>query len=224
MRATVRSEVTDVAIRLSTTPLLPGIGTLRDLRRAHSPGSRSVRVAPHCAEADISAQHIAAARGPGMDEAGFLMMSHWPNPPNWPARPSRSSPTAPTASTSPAPGAASPCTACATVCAPVANSSTGHRTRDPRPPQPGPRRRQNRRRRRERGDALGRSLAGQGRRRQLPAGSVHHGRRPDGPEARLRPVPTSPLRAWSWSAARLGSTSRSDLSRASPEDGAVLIG
>jgi 4-hydroxy 2-oxovalerate aldolase len=32
-----------------------------------------------------------------------------------------------------------------------------------RPPQPGPRRRQHRRRRRERGDALGRSLAGQGR-------------------------------------------------------------
>jgi 4-hydroxy 2-oxovalerate aldolase len=53
--------VTDVAIRLSTTPLLPGIGPLHDLRRAHSPGSRSVRVA-HCAEADISAQHIAAAR------------------------------------------------------------------------------------------------------------------------------------------------------------------
>jgi 4-hydroxy 2-oxovalerate aldolase len=80
--------VTDVAIRLSTTPLLPGIGTLRGLRRAHSPGSRSVRVASRCAEADISAQHIAAARGLGMDVAGFLMMSHWPNPPNWPARPS----------------------------------------------------------------------------------------------------------------------------------------
>jgi 4-hydroxy 2-oxovalerate aldolase len=88
MRATVHAEVTEVAIRLSTTPLPPGIGTLHDLRRAHSPGIRSVRVAPHCTEADISAQHIDAARGLGMDVAGFLMMSHRPNSPTWPASPS----------------------------------------------------------------------------------------------------------------------------------------
>ncbi len=69
-------------------PLLPCVGTLHDLQRAHSPGIRSVRVATHWPEAGISAQHIAAARGLGMDVAGFLMMSHWPNPPNWPARPS----------------------------------------------------------------------------------------------------------------------------------------
>ncbi len=59
-----------------TTLLLPGSGTLHDLNRAHSLGVRSVRIATHCTEADVSAQHIATARELGMDVAGFLMMSH----------------------------------------------------------------------------------------------------------------------------------------------------
>jgi 4-hydroxy 2-oxovalerate aldolase len=63
-----------------TTLLLPGIGTIEDLRRARDLGVASVRVATHCTEADIADQHIAEARNLGMDVAGFLMMNHMSDP------------------------------------------------------------------------------------------------------------------------------------------------
>jgi 4-hydroxy 2-oxovalerate aldolase len=63
-----------------TTLVLPGIATIPDLQRAYQLGVRSVRVATHCTEADVSAQHIAAARELGMDVSGFLMMSHMAEP------------------------------------------------------------------------------------------------------------------------------------------------
>ena len=63
-----------------TTLLLPGIGTIHDLQKAYDLGVRSVRIATHCTEADISAQHIEAAKKLGMDVAGFLMMAHMNDP------------------------------------------------------------------------------------------------------------------------------------------------
>jgi len=63
-----------------TTLLLPGIGTIHDLKRAYELGVRSVRIATHCTEADISRQHIEFARSIGMDVSGFLMMSHMSPP------------------------------------------------------------------------------------------------------------------------------------------------
>ena len=63
-----------------TTLLLPGVGTLHELHRAFDLGVRSVRIATHCTEADVSAQHIAAARELGMDVSGFLMLSHMSPP------------------------------------------------------------------------------------------------------------------------------------------------
>jgi 4-hydroxy 2-oxovalerate aldolase len=63
-----------------TTLLLPGVGTIAELRHAYDLGVRSVRVATHCTEADVSAQHIATARELGMDVSGFLMMSHMAPP------------------------------------------------------------------------------------------------------------------------------------------------
>jgi 4-hydroxy 2-oxovalerate aldolase len=63
-----------------TTLLLPGIGSVKDLKRAYNLGVRSVRVATHCTEADVSKQHIETAREMGMDTIGFLMMSHMVSP------------------------------------------------------------------------------------------------------------------------------------------------
>jgi 4-hydroxy 2-oxovalerate aldolase len=50
-----------------TTLLLPGVGTIAELKQAYALGVRSVRIATHCTEADVSAQHIATAREIGMD-------------------------------------------------------------------------------------------------------------------------------------------------------------
>ena len=63
-----------------TTLILPGVGTVEDLKRAYEIGVRSVRVATHCTEADVSRQHIGVARDLGMDVSGFLMMSHMIEP------------------------------------------------------------------------------------------------------------------------------------------------
>ena len=60
--------------------LLPGIGTVDDLRMAHGLGVHTLRVATHCTEADVSEQHIALSRTLGMDTVGFLMMSHMNSP------------------------------------------------------------------------------------------------------------------------------------------------
>jgi 4-hydroxy-2-oxovalerate/4-hydroxy-2-oxohexanoate aldolase len=56
--------------------LIPGLGTMRELKSAYDCGARSVHVATHCTEADTSPQHIAYARKLGMDTTGFLMMAH----------------------------------------------------------------------------------------------------------------------------------------------------
>lgn len=63
-----------------TTLLLPGIATIEDLQRARDLGVESVRIATHCTEADISQQHIEAAKKMGMDVGGFLMMAHMNEP------------------------------------------------------------------------------------------------------------------------------------------------
>jgi 4-hydroxy 2-oxovalerate aldolase len=63
-----------------TTLLLPGIGTIDDLKAAQKLGVESVRIATHCTEADIAAQHIEAAKNLGMDVGGFLMMAHMSEP------------------------------------------------------------------------------------------------------------------------------------------------
>ncbi|HYG88797.1 MAG TPA: 4-hydroxy-2-oxovalerate aldolase [Azospirillum sp.] len=69
--------VADAVSHAKVTVLqLPGIGTKQDLKAAYEAGARSVRIATHCTEADVSKQHIAFARELGYDTVGFLMMAH----------------------------------------------------------------------------------------------------------------------------------------------------
>lgn len=56
--------------------LLPGIGTVEHLHMARDCGVHTIRVATHCTEADVSEQHISAARKLDLDTVGFLMMAH----------------------------------------------------------------------------------------------------------------------------------------------------
>ena len=60
--------------------LLPGVGTIEDLKKAKDRGANAVRVATHVTEADIAIQHIGWAKQNGMFVCGFLMMVHMASP------------------------------------------------------------------------------------------------------------------------------------------------
>lgn len=60
--------------------LLPGIGTIDDLKMAIDCGVDTIRVATHCTEADVAEQHIDFASEHGLDTVGFLMMAHMSPP------------------------------------------------------------------------------------------------------------------------------------------------
>jgi 4-hydroxy 2-oxovalerate aldolase len=62
--------------------VLPGVGTVDDIRAVRDMGVQVVRVATHATEADISAQHFGIARELGLETVGFLMMAHSTTPEN----------------------------------------------------------------------------------------------------------------------------------------------
>jgi len=56
--------------------LLPGIGTVKELKEAMERGAQVVRIATQCTEADVSEEHFEIAKKLGMETVGFLMMAH----------------------------------------------------------------------------------------------------------------------------------------------------
>jgi 4-hydroxy 2-oxovalerate aldolase len=60
--------------------MLPGLGTVHHLQKAHAVGASVARIATHCTEADVSVQHFGEARRLGMETVGLLMLSHMASP------------------------------------------------------------------------------------------------------------------------------------------------
>jgi len=79
-RKLIAAAVDEAARAKIAVLLLPGLGTVTDLKAAADLGAGAVRIATHCTEADVSAQHFGAARDLGLETVGFLMLSHMSSP------------------------------------------------------------------------------------------------------------------------------------------------
>jgi 4-hydroxy 2-oxovalerate aldolase len=78
---TPEQELISVAVRTAKRAriaflMLPGVGLKDDILIAADNGASVCRIATHCTEADISAQHFGLARERGLETVGFLMMAH----------------------------------------------------------------------------------------------------------------------------------------------------
>lgn len=75
-QALIRAAVDAATKSQIAVLMLPGVGTMEDIRAARDAGASIVRIATHCTEADTAIQHFGAARQLGMETVGFLMMAH----------------------------------------------------------------------------------------------------------------------------------------------------
>ncbi|WP_370891383.1 4-hydroxy-2-oxovalerate aldolase [Janibacter sp. GXQ6167] len=78
--ALIKAAVAEAERAKIAVLMLPGLGRVEDLERAHDMGAQIARIATHCTEADVSIQHFGAARDLGMETVGFLMLSHKTTP------------------------------------------------------------------------------------------------------------------------------------------------
>lgn len=76
----IRAAVEEATQAKIAILLVPGIGTIDDLRNAREAGASVARIATHCTEADVSVQHFGQAKALGMETVGFLMMAHRTTP------------------------------------------------------------------------------------------------------------------------------------------------
>lgn len=71
------SEARDVCEQAKIAALmLPGIGTVSEIKEAIEQGVQVLRIATQCTEADVSQQHFEFAKEMGLEAVGFLMMAH----------------------------------------------------------------------------------------------------------------------------------------------------
>jgi 4-hydroxy 2-oxovalerate aldolase len=74
---TLIAEAVSTATRAKIACLmLPGVGTVEDIKAVAGLGASVIRIATHCTEADISIEHFEVARKLGLETVGFLMMAH----------------------------------------------------------------------------------------------------------------------------------------------------
>lgn len=60
--------------------MLPGWGTIRDIKRALSHEVDVVRIGTHCTEGNLAERHLGFLRDKGIDAHGVLLMSHMASP------------------------------------------------------------------------------------------------------------------------------------------------
>jgi 4-hydroxy 2-oxovalerate aldolase len=75
-RQLIKTAVDNVQYAKIACLILPGVGTVDDIEAVHDLGVSIVRVATHCSEANVSAEHFGMARRLGLETVGFLMMAH----------------------------------------------------------------------------------------------------------------------------------------------------